>query len=155
MHLRKCLWFLIFILVGCVRRPLTVREVISADTVILSDGTHVQYAGLEGPSENSLWFHFCRGANAYLVQDKTVELIPELTLSTDGIIVAYVYTPIIVGKGLQYLFVNADMVKYGFAKALPLPLNCQHKELWQSLWELQEHEAKPLKQGIWSEKAPP
>jgi endonuclease YncB( thermonuclease family) len=141
--------------VGCVRSPLTVQKVVYADTVILNDGTHVQYAGLEGPSESNLWFHFCRDANAYLVQDRTVELIPELTLSPDGIIVAYVYIPILVGKETQYLFVNAEMVKYGFAKALPLPSNCHHKELWQSLWDLQEQEAKTWKQGIWSGKEPP
>jgi endonuclease YncB( thermonuclease family) len=139
---------------GCVAFAPVVTQVLSADTVVLQDGTQVRYAGLEPPPKDSPWFPFCRDANAYLVSEKTVWIVPEPMLSQGTTVVAYVYTPIKVGKDWKYLFVNAEMARFGFAKVLPVPEDCQHKDLWQSLWDLQEGEAKPSRRGIWSPNQP-
>jgi endonuclease YncB( thermonuclease family) len=140
--------------VGCQTSSPIVKEVISADTIILSNGKKIRYAGLTAPPKESTWFKLCKEANAYLVLNKTVQLTTEVDLSKDGIILAYLYTPVFVGKETKYLFVNAEMVRFGFAQALPVPPECKKKELWQTLWNLQEQEAKPLKKGIWSGKNP-
>lgn len=131
-----------------------VREVVSVNTIVLADGNKVRYAGLESLAAESPGFEFCRQANAYLVQSKEVWLIKEPSLTQDGTIVAYVYTPIIVEQQTKYLFVNAELVRFGFASVSPMPPKLKHKHLWQSLWDLQEQEAKRAKLGIWSKETP-
>jgi endonuclease YncB( thermonuclease family) len=125
--------------------------VTSADTIVLSNGIKVRYAGLESVPLSSPWFDICRKKNAYLVYGKRVVITEEPGLSQEGTAVAYVYTPIIVEGGqTKYLFVNAELVRFGYVKVLPVPATIKHKELWQNLWECMELEAKPLKSGIWS-----
>lgn len=147
--MRIALLFL-FCCVGCQMAQPVVKEVVSADTVVLNDGTRLHYAGLAAPPKESKWFGLCRDANAYLVRDKTVKYLLEPGLSKDGEKLAYLYTQVLVGKETKFLFVNAEMVRFGFAFAQPPPKDCEHKALWQNLWDLQEKEARPLKRGIWS-----
>ncbi|MBI4739756.1 MAG: hypothetical protein HY808_15755 [Nitrospirae bacterium] len=144
---------LLIVCLGCQITPQTVSQVLSADMVVLADGTKVRYAGSESPLDGP-WFAFSRDANAYLVQDKTVVCIVEPNLAQDEVVVAYLYTPILVDQETKYLFVNAELIKFGFAKALPPPKNLKHPELWQNLWDLQEEQAKPRQRGIWSGKPP-
>lgn len=152
----RILFSLAFLSLGCHNSLPLVREVVSVNTIVLADGLKVRYAGLESLAAESPWFEFCRQANAYLVQSKEVWLIKEPSLSEDSTIVAYVYTPIIFEQQTKYLFVNAELVRFGFAKALPVPVppTLAHKHLWQSLWDLQEQEAKRAKAGIWSKETP-
>ena len=151
----KIKYFLILLslMTACQTKPLKVTDVVSADTIVLNDGRTIRYAGLEAPEQDHPWSKFCRDANRYLVQNKTVTIVEEATLQ-DDVVLAYVYTPILTKKETQYLFVNAEMVRFGFSKALPVAPNCRHPELWKSLWQLQQQEAKPLKKGIWSGKSP-
>jgi endonuclease YncB( thermonuclease family) len=128
--------------------------VVSVNTIVLASGQKVRYAGLESLAAESPWFEFCRQANAYLVQSKKVLLLKEPSLSEEGTVVAYVYTPIIFAQQTKYLFVNAELVRFGFAKALPVPQTLFHKHLWQSLWDLQEQEAKRARLLIWSKETP-
>lgn len=146
----KYIVIMAFLCLGCQVSKPTVTEVISADTVILSDGTKLRYAGLTAPQPQSHWFDDCRDANIYLVQDKTVEVVLEPELAQNGVALAYLYTPVIVGDKTQYLFVNAEIARFGFAYAQSVPKQCQHPALWQNIWNLQENEAKPLARGIWS-----
>jgi endonuclease YncB( thermonuclease family) len=67
-------------------------------------------------------------------------------------VVAYVYTPVQVEEKVRYLFVNAELARFGLARVHPIH-GCRHKDLWQSLWDLQEQEAKPNKRGVWSKEA--
>ncbi len=152
--LRLFKFWILAICIGCRISVPTVAEVVSADTIILSDGSKLRYAGLEVPASDNPWFAFARDANVYLVQEKTVQVIVEPNLAQSGITVGYVYTPVLIDKEVKYLFVNAEMARFGFAKVLPIPEKCQYKELWQSLWKLQEEEAKPFKRGIWSGSEP-
>ena len=105
------------ILLGCKSSPLTVSQVISADTVVLSDGRKIHYAGLEAPEKNSPMFDFCRDANTYLVQDKPVQLTLEQNPGnpsevakdanvSNETVFAYIYTPIRVGEETKFLFVH-------------------------------------------------
>lgn len=145
---------LILTTIGC-QTTLTVKEVISADTIILSNGQTVRYAGVTAPEKDSVWFEYTRIANAYLVQNHKVQLVEEPDLSNGDVVHAYVYTPIQDGEKERQLFVNAELIKFGYAKTKPLPANAKHKELWQNLIDLEENEAKPYQLGIWSQHAPP
>jgi endonuclease YncB( thermonuclease family) len=49
----------------------------------------------------------------------------------------------------RYLFVNAELARFGLAEVHPIA-GCRHIDLWQSVSNLQEQEAKPNKKGIWS-----
>jgi endonuclease YncB( thermonuclease family) len=147
----KAVWLvLLCVALGCQAAPLTVTEVIAADCVVLSDHTKVYYAGLCAPESESPWFTFCQEANVFLVDQKKVKIVVEPGDARSEGMAAYVYTPILVGDEMQYLFVNAEMAKFGFAKVPPVPPSAQYPERWQMLWNLQEQEAKPWKQGIWS-----
>ncbi len=145
-------FFLACCFLGCQTLPPVVSEIISGDTIVLSDGRKIRYAAIESPQKDSSWFDFCRDANVYLVQDKSVQLIMESSQTTPDAIFAYVYTPIQIGEETKYLFVNAELVRFGFAKVLPVPNDTAQKRLWESLWQLQESEAKPNQKGIWGEK---
>ena len=43
----------------------------------------------------------------------------------------------------------AELARFGFARVLPLPEHYTHPDLWRSLLDLQEQEAKPGKLGLW------
>ncbi len=129
-----------------------VQKVLSGDRVVLRDGRVIRYAGLQGPAPGDPWHDLARGANAYLVQDKVVELRIEPDIpGEEGEIVAFVYTPVSEGGKTRYLFVNAELVRFGLARATPIPEKAVHQVLWQNLLDLQEKEAKPLKRGMWAE----
>ena len=147
----KYILILTILCVGCTRSSPIVKEVISADTILLDNGQKVHYAALECPEENTPLWEQTRQANAYLVEGKSVEMIPEQNIS-EGAQEAYVYTLILVDKQKKYLFVNAEMVRFGFARVKPVQKNAREKALWENLWKFQEQEARPLKRGIWSGK---
>ena len=139
------------IFIGCQISPKTVKEVISGDTVILNDGQKVHYAGLEAPGkEEENWHEYSKKANEYLIKNKSVFLTEETNLSTNEIKEAFVYTQVIVGKETKYLLVNAEMARYGLCKVIKIKAEVKNKNIWESLWNLQEKEAKINKRGIWS-----
>ena len=138
---------------GCQLSPQTVKEVISGDTVILSNGKKVHYAGLLAPEkEDEKWHGHSQRANEYLVKNKSVFLTEESNLSTDETIEAFVYTPVMIGNETKYLFVNAEMARYGFCKVTEINAKAKNKQIWKSLWDLQEMEAKKAKRGIWAKE---
>ena len=135
--------------IACTSSSPIVKEVISADTILLDNDQKVHYAALECPEKNTPLWEYARQANAYLVEGKSVEILPEKKLF-DGTLEAYIYTPVLVDKQKKYLFVNAEMVRFGFARVKPVAENAREKGLWENLWKLQEQEARPSKRGIWA-----
>lgn len=136
------LWVIAISCLGC-QTNLTVKRVVSADTVILSDGTRVRYAGVVGPEPGSEFAEFARQQNAYLVENKVVRLVTEPALSTSETTVAYLYTPILVENREKYLFVNAELLRFGLVKAVPVPDDCRERKLWESLWAIADQEEMP------------
>lgn len=143
--LQACLVAVLMVF-GCRQNPM-VAEVVSADTVVLDDGTEVRYAGVEAVGADDPWFEASRIANAYLVNRKAVILVAEPAAEKKS--AYYVYTPIFVEGEKRFLFVNAELVRHGFVRALPVDGSCGRRDLWESLWLLQEKEAKELELGIW------
>ncbi len=135
--------------IACTSSSPIVKEVISADTILLDNGMKVHYAALECPEDNTSLWEQARQANAYLVEGKSIEMIPEQNI-LESVQEAYIYTPVLVDKQKKYLFVNAEMVRFGFARVKPVAENAREKGLWENLWKLQEQEARPSKRGIWA-----
>ena len=144
-----------FCLVGCSSQKLIVTQVISADTVILNNGKQLKYAGVEAPPKDNPWFEAARAANEFLVLNHKVTLIKEPSLSTDQQITAYVYTPIQDEKSQKQLFVNAELVRFGYARAAKNKQGISNLKLWKNLQDVEEKEAKFHKIGIWSNQIPP
>ena len=137
---------------ACASKGQIVTKILSADTVILNDGTKVRYAGVVSPEPNDPWFAACKAANEFLVLNHKVSLVKE-PQSENGVVTAYVYTPIEDSNQTKQLFVNAEMLKFGYAKCTKNGSGFEKKELWQSLKQMEE-EAKGYKVGVWSEQPP-
>ncbi len=144
------------LLAGC-SRPLVVEEVVSADEVRLSDGTTLRYAGIRAPDPGDPMFEVARQANVSLVQGKVVDVIEDGE-NPDGVPRAFVYTPVQTGETKQFLFVNRELVLFGYARATaevgpasqPPPVS-PRPDLLESLRQA-ELIAREEALGLWAEK---
>ncbi len=128
-----------------------VQRVIDGDTVELSDGRKVRYIGVDTPevrqrNRQGGWVKkpepYAEEATAFnrrLVEGKAVRLEQDVQ-SHDryGRLLTYVY----VGE----LFVNAELVRQGYAVPLTIPPNVKHAELFRDL----AREARQEQRGLWS-----
>lgn len=126
-----------------------VTKVIDGDTIQLEDGRIVRYIGVDAPElktkEGTPEF-FARQAaqfNKRLVFLKKVRLeFDEQKFDQHGRVLAYVF--------VKNLFVNAELIKNGYARVHLKPPNLKYQELFLSLQEkaIKEHK------GLWQEKKP-
>ena len=140
--------------------PLTVTRVIDSDIILLSNGEKVRLIGVDVPANMK------KKASEF-----TRELVgnspvwPEYDMQykdKDGSTLAYVYSPrgAVNMEGTDqngervyssYLnedvFLNAELIKAGYAKAMILPPNVKHAELFLEM----ESQAKENKRGLWAE----
>ncbi|MEE9584290.1 MAG: thermonuclease family protein [Candidatus Brocadiales bacterium] len=119
--------------------------VIDGDTIELSTGKRVRYIGVNTPEVHrvdAITRELGKEAKAYnegLVIGKTVRLLFDVQQKDEyGNFLAYVY----VGR----TFVNAELVRAGYASAARHPPNVRHAELFKGL----EREAKENDRGLWS-----
>jgi len=129
-----------------------VKRVIDGDTIEIElNGKvyKVRYIGINSPEYNQPYGDKATQANSYLVSGKTVILEKDIS-ETDkyGRLLRYVY----VGN----LFVNAHLVKFGWAQASTYPPDVKYSDLFVSL----EREARENNEGCWfipeeTEEEPP
>jgi len=130
---------------------LLVTKVIDGDTIELTDGTRVRYIGIDTPETKDPRKpveYFGKEAsemNRKLVEGKEVRLEYDVEkIQTKGKgrdrTLAYVY----LGDGT---FVNAWLVKYGFAKVMTVKPNVKYKDLFLEL----ERSARENQLGRWQE----
>ncbi len=137
---------LIFSTMTVYARDTVVRKVISGDLVQLETGEMVKYIGVDTPElnlkEGGSEF-FARQAARYnqkLVMLKKVRLEFDRAKKDDkGNILAYVY--------VKNVFVNAELVKLGYAKARVTPPNDKYKSLFLDA----ERQARQNERGLWQE----
>jgi micrococcal nuclease len=122
-----------------------VKTVISGDDVFLADGTRLRYIGIDAPETNlpkrdAVYY----GKDAYEFNKSLVEG-REVRIETDvmekdkrGRILGYVFV------GDQ--FINAQIVKNGFAAAAKYPPNLKYQDILEAM----EKEARSAKKGLWS-----
>ena len=138
----------IFLLPFCSCQPSAdsarVIEVTDGDTIMIAGGQYVRYIGIDAPELYPVPEAFGMEAwlaNRTLVEGETVRLERD-TSDTDryGRHLRYVY----VGD----VFVNAELVRLGLARAVAYPPDTRHQEYLEEL----EAKARSASQGIWAEQ---
>jgi micrococcal nuclease len=125
-----------------------VTRVIDGDTIELENGDRVRYIGVDTPEtvhpSKAVQFMGKEASefNRKLVEGKDVRLEYDVK-KTDkyGRTLAYVY----VGD----LFVNAELVKRGYAQIMTIPPNVMYQDLFLEL----QRGARKVKLGLWNEEA--
>ena len=124
-----------------------VSSVIDGDTVILENDERVRYIGIDCPEiahdgrEGEFFGEYAKLANTNLVDKKTVTLYFDAEKRGKyRRVLAYVF--------VDTVFVNAWLVKYGYAYAKSYPPNLKYDMKFKTL----ENEAKSNNRGIWQKK---
>lgn len=129
------------------RTQAQVVRVVDGDTieVEIAGARHsVRYIGVDTPERGHRYWGLARDANAFLVTGRTVLLERDVS-ETDqyGRLLRYVYLP---DAGAGELFVNAELVRHGFAWASTWPPDVRHADLFVAL----EREARLAGRGLWA-----
>ena len=123
-----------------------VKKVIDGDTVELTNGERVRYIGINTPEIA----HYGKAAEYYgkeakefnkrLVLGKNIRLeFDEERYDKYSRTLAYVYLE-------DGTFVNAELVKLGYAKTMPIKPNTRYAELFKQM----QNEAKIKRKGVWA-----
>lgn len=147
--LRLCLILSTILLIGAStavnQKWISVKWVNDGDTIVLSDGQHVRYIGINAPEiahDNHKAEAFGYAAKKYnqsRVQSKKVRLeLDKEKYDRYGRLLAYIYL-------LDGTFINKEMIEKGYAYLLPRSPNVKYeKTLLQT-----QREAMSAKQGMW------
>ncbi len=129
---------------GCDSLPdtATVTQVIDGDTIMTADGSRVRYIGIDTPEVYPKVEAFgieAWQANRELVAGKTVRLERDVS-NTDryGRLLRYVY--------VDSIFVNAELVRRGLARAKPYPPDTKYHNYLEEL----EAKARQAGKGMWT-----
>lgn len=126
----------------------TVTQVIDGDTitVLLEDGKTytVRYIGMDAPESNMPFFTEAYNANSDMVLQKEVVLIKDVS-ETDA------YDRLLRYVIVDDIFINLELVKTGFAKAMLVPPDTACADTLSSA----EREPQASQFGIWAATATP
>ncbi len=124
-----------------------VKRVIDGDTIQLESGETVRYLGIDAPELSAR-----QGGSEFYAKEATrfnkkLVFMKKVRLEFDvekkdqyGRLLAYVY--------VKNTFVNAEMIRLGYARAMVKPPNLKHQELFVGLQKKAMEEEK----GLWQEK---
>ncbi len=132
------------LIVPSAERPLRAVRVIDGDTVVLSDGRTVRYIGVDTPEHGQPFYEAAKNFNRKLVQGKVVELELDVERYDHyGRLLAYVFVRDMKG---QRIFVNAELIRNGFARVYTKPPNVRYADLFVRL----QQEAREQRRGLWA-----
>jgi len=124
-----------------------VHKIIDGDTIRLETGETVRYLGIDAPElyvKGSGVEFYAREAARYnkkLVYMKKIKLEFDVEKKDQyGRLLAYVF--------VKDVFVNAELVRLGYAKAMIKPSNTKHKDLLLNY----QKKAMDEERGLWQEK---
>lgn len=125
----------------------TVTRIIDGDTIeveINGETYRVRYIGMDTPEEGDDFYDQATEANSQLVEGQTVLLVKDVS-ETDrfGRLLRYVYLQ-------DGTFVNAELVKQGFALAATFPPDVAFQDLFVAL----QQEARDEGNGLWEQPEP-
>lgn len=124
----------------------TVITVVDGDTIDVEiDGQEfrVRYIGIDAPERGEPFYREARRANRRLVADTQVRLVKDVSeTDSDGRLLRYVYL-------MDGTFVNAELVRRGYAGVVPVPPDVGRVEELRVL----EAEARDAGRGLWGETA--
>ena len=136
--------FLLVLIGGCHPPPDTARvtQVIDGDTIMIEGGYRVRYIGIDAPEIHPRLEAYgieAWQANCRLVEGKRVRLQRDVS-ETDkyGRLLRYVY--------VDNVFVNAELVRQGLARAKAYPPDTKYQEYLEQL----EAEAREAGRGMWA-----
>ncbi len=115
-----------------------VTKVIDGDTIVLENGEHVRYIGMDTPEKGRPYYGEAKRENERLIKGKKVRLEYDVE-KTDryGRTLAYVYA--------GDIFVNAELIKNGYAMIYTFPPNVKYAKTFLAL----QKEARTQKRGLW------
>ena len=121
---------------------LRVTKVIDGDTIVLENGEHVRYIGMDAPERGRPYYGEATRENKRIVEGKKVRLEYDVE-RTDryGRTLAYVYA--------EDIFVNAGLVSNGYAMIYTFPPNVKYYKTFLAL----QKEAREQKRGLWGLKS--
>jgi len=110
--------------------------------VLISGKTFtVRYIGMDTPETGETLFQAATDKNAEMVSGKIVRLekdVSEVDKMDNPRLLRYVY--------IGDIFVNAELVRLGYARATPYPPDVKYESLFSTL----ENEAKAAQLGMWA-----
>jgi micrococcal nuclease len=116
-----------------------VTRVIDGDTIEIQGGDRVRYIGIDTPERGEPYYLEATAKNEDLVEGRRVRLEKDVSEKDRyGRLLRYIY--------VDDLFVNAEMVRLGYARAYPYPPDTQCADLFSRL----ESEAKQAGRGLWA-----
>ncbi len=143
---------LIFTLPQCRQNEYLVKSIVDGDTIELENGEKVRYIGLDTPEtrikqEDSTWLYqpeaygeISKEFNRSLVEGKKVRLEYDMVQKDKyNRVLAYVF--------VEDTFVNAELIKQGYALLYTFPPNIKYVDFFIKL----QKEARENKRGLWSE----
>lgn len=135
---------MVVLLTACTSPPDVTRviEVIDGDTIVIDGGYKVRYIGIDTPEihpEVEAFGAEAWQANRKLVEGKEVRLERDVS-ETDkyGRLLRYVY--------VNDIFINAELVRLGFARARAYPPDTKHQGYLEEI----EAEAREAGRGMWT-----
>jgi micrococcal nuclease len=131
-----------------------VTRVIDGDTIVLENGTHIRYIGINTPETKDprkpveYFGKEASAENTKLVLNKKVRLEYDVQkIDKYGRTLAYVYLPIRDAQGKEdEIFVNAWLVENGFARVSTYPPDVKYQDKFREL----ERKAREGKKGLWA-----
>ncbi len=115
-----------------------IARVIDGDTIVLETGEHVRYIGMDSPEKGRPYYVEATRENKRLVGGKKVRLEYDVGRTDQyGRTLAYVYA--------GDVFVNAELVRSGYAMVYTFPPNVEYYKTFVALQE----EARKQKRGLW------
>lgn len=122
-----------------------VRYVIDGDTFIIKNDTYIRLVGINTPEINHEYpqysDYYAYQARIYLerlIGNRNVRLeYDKERLDKYGRTLCYVY--------IDTLFVNAELIRQGYARVMTVPPNTKYKELFIKL----EKQARLKNKGLW------
>jgi len=122
-----------------------VTRVVDGDTYVVGPKLRVRIIGVNTPETYKNEQYYGREATAYakkLVEGKRVRLEYDIQEQDRyGRVLAYVFL-------MDSTFVNAELVRHGYANVMTIPPNVKYSELFRKL----ESEARSKKLGLWQVK---
>ena len=126
----------------------TLERHIDGDTFVIRGGEHVRLIGIDTPETHSPAVGVeCYGRKASEAMSKLLPVGAQIRLDYDvelrdryGRLLAYVY------RRKDHLFVNAELVRRGFATTLTVPPNVDHVDQFRRL----ERQARRRDRGLWN-----
>ena len=115
-----------------------VIRVIDGSTIVLENGETVKYIGVKTPTIDEAFYEESKDLNLILAHNKKIKLQFDIQgRDAEGNMLAYAF--------VEGIFINAELLKHGYAKFTLNPTNTTFQELFIRSQE----EAIQSRKGIW------